>query len=138
MIKRLVHIEPIVFAGEKRQFQIKLPLNTRRLIALDTWASLPTIGGDGRPILPSEVGWLWLQISGERDVFYADDILFPKPRYGETSPKLRSFEDFSRGGLGVAGTRHKPLKIGAALDPGLIEGYYEDRTLSSSAYEGKS
>lgn len=135
MIKQFVHIEDIRRNGEKRQFQVKLPNNTKRILAIKitanpfdrTWESL----------FESEVGWLWLRLPEKRDVLFAHQLKTYKDNYDLTLPKIKEVNPFENY-FTHHGKKEKFKRLNSTLKTNVLEGYYIDRIESrNSKYQIK-
>lgn len=130
MIKQVVHIENIERNGEKRQFQIKLPINAKRIVAIKitanpfdrTWESL----------FESEVGWLWLRLPEKRDVLYAHKLSTYKDNYDLTLPKIEEVNALDNY-FTHHGKKEMFKKLNATLTTNILEGYYIDRIQSRNS-----
>lgn len=128
MIKRIVHIEQINIQGEKRQFQIKLPLNAKRILQIHATGNVAVQTIEKRiMIFPPDLGWLWLRISELRDVFYTEIIKLPIRNHNQTFEAHRPIDDFGNGTFWTQGKQEEFYDISADLDTNLLEGYYVDR-----------
>lgn len=131
MIKRIVHMEKISVRGEKRQFQIKLPMNAKRLLQLHTTANaVDRLIEQRRMVFQPEVGWLWLRISELRDVFYTEIVKLPIQTYNQTFEAHRPVDDFGFGTFWTQGKKEEFYDITADLDTNLLEGFYVDRLIT--------
>lgn len=131
MKKQIVHIVNINRNGEKTQFQIKLPSDTKKITALKITA-IPQVRKYLRKVeqqLPSEseVGWLWLRIPEQRDVFYADSVKRVLPLHNLTISNHSPLDDFDKGTFWTQGTKEEFFSINVAVKNNIIEGYYIDR-----------
>ena len=127
MIKHAVHIIRVKRSGEKIQFQVKIPRNTKRIIALKVTAN-PKIKLV-KKIAPdySEVaGWLWLRIPERRDVFYADLVRRPLPLHSQTISGLRPIDDFDQGTFWTQGTKEDFFEVDVSVQTNILEGFYID------------
>jgi len=78
-----------------------------------------------------EIGWLWLRIPEERDVFYCETIR-PSIRNGAN----RSIDNFlvpprgisTKGDWWLNGTKQEYFKVDVLTNRTIIEGFYVDRT----------
>lgn len=132
MIKRIVHIENISVQGEKKQFQIKLPLNTKRLLQIHTTANVANLMSEeekASKLFQPEIGWLWLRISEIRDVFFIQRVKLPLQIYNQTFIGHKPVDDFGNGTFWTQGKQEEFYNITANLDTNLFEGYYVDRTV---------
>lgn len=131
MIKRIVHIEKISIAGEKRQFQIKLPINAKRLLQLHTTANaVDRFVDQPRMIFQPEVGWLWLCLPEQRDVFFTEIVKLPIQIYNQTFEGHHLVDDFGRGSFWTQGEKEEFYNITADLQTNLLEGFYVDRLIN--------
>lgn len=131
MKKQIVHIVNIKRNGEKTQFQIKLPLDTKKITALKITA-IPQVRKYLRKVeeqlpIESEVGWLWLRIPEQRDVFYADSVKRVLPLHNLTISNHSPLDDFAKGTFWTQGTKEEFFSINVAVKTNIIEGYYIDR-----------
>jgi len=137
MIKRIVHIEQIKVQGEKRQFQIKLPMNAKRLLQIHTTANAVNPDIKKRTLVFSpDAGWLWLRISELRDVFFTEVVKVPIQNYNQTIESHQPVDDFRQGTFWTQGKQEEFYDITADLDTNLLEGYYVDRLLASEQAVG--
>lgn len=131
MIKRIVHIEKISVQGEKRQFQIKLPMNAKRLLQIHATANtVDRMIEKPAMVFQPEVGWLWLRISEIRDVFFSEIIKLPIQTYNQTFESHRPVDDFGNGRFWTQGKKEEFYNISADIDTNLLEGYYVDRLIT--------
>ncbi len=131
MIKRIVHIEQIKVQGEKRQFQIKLPMNAKRLLQIHTTVTAVDRVIEKRTMaFPPDAGWLWLRISELRDVFFTEVVKVPIQNYNQTIEAHRPVDDFRYGTFWTQGKQEEFYDITADLDTNLLEGYYVDRLIA--------
>ena len=135
MIKRVVHIERINTPGEKRQFQIKLPFNTKRLLQLYTTTNAMDrlFEGEETMLFSSEIGWLWLRTANFQDVFYTEIIKLPLQNYNQTFYGHLPVDDFADGAFWTQGRKKEFFDITLNLETWLLEGFYVDRLLLSKS-----
>lgn len=129
MIKRLVHIERIERPGEKKQIQIKLPLNVKRILEVKTTA-VPKVA-TRKTVFQPEVGWLWLRLSECRDIFYTEIIKLPLPVHNQTIMGHHPVDDFGHGTYWTQGKKEAFFSITATPDTHLLEGFYVDRSTAN-------
>lgn len=128
MIKQIVHIIPVSQRGQKSQFQIKLPLNSKRILSLKvTTNPSQKLVENESTLFPIEVGWVWLRLSELRDVFYCDSLKLKQPNHHHTFLNHQPIDDFDKGSFWTQGKQEKWLDLTAELDTNLLEGYYIDR-----------
>lgn len=146
MKKQIVHIVDVNRSGEKLQIQIKLPLNTKRITQLKITASPEAIGKfevlerKGKPIrsVRQEVGWLWLRIPEQRDVFFAEIVQRPLPFHNQTIPNHRPVDDFGNGSFWTQGKKEEFYSVCVDVTTNIVEGFYVDRmTTKGSKYQLK-
>ncbi len=128
MIKQYIHIEEIEENGVKRQFQIKLPHNAKRITAIKITAN-PFDLTHPKPF-ESEVGWIWLRLAERRDVFYADKLSTYKNNHNLSLPRLNEINPFKEIGFSHHGKLEQFEKVTADLNTNILEGYYIDRIYS--------
>gem|GEM_PF-2215875 len=131
MKKQIVHIVDVTRNGEKIQFQIKLPLDTKRITALKITA-IPQVKKFLRKreeTLPieNEVGWLWLRIPEKRDVFYAESIKQVLPLHNLTITNHKPLDDFGNGTYWTQGEKEEFFTINVDVKTNIVEGFYIDR-----------
>ena len=131
MKKQIVHIVDVARNGQKIQFQIKIPLDTKRITALKITA-IPRVRKYDRKqieILPieNEVGWLWLRIPEKRDVFYAESVKQVLPLYNLTITKHKPLDDFDNGTFWTQGKKQAFFSINVDVKTNIVEGFYIDR-----------
>lgn len=128
MLKKIVHIVKVYQRGQKIQFQVKLPLNAKRILDLKVTAN-PSFKSIERETsaFPTEVGWIWLRLSELRDVFYCESIKLSRQNHNQTFVNHRPVDDFEHGSFWTQGKQEHALDITAELDTNLLEGYYIDR-----------
>jgi hypothetical protein len=131
MIKQLVHIEEIERNGIKQQFQIKLPYNAKRIIAIKITANPFDRTWESK--FESEVGWLWLRLPEERDVFYAHKLSTYKDNYNLTLPSINEVNPFGESQFTQHGKKEAFKSINAELNTNILEGYYIDRIYSQKS-----
>jgi hypothetical protein len=129
MIKQYIHTEVIKKNGEKRQFQIKLPSNAKSIVAIRITAN--PFDATHPNLFESEVGWIWLRLSGRNDVFYADKLSTYKNNHNLSLPRLKEMNPFHEKGFSHHGKKEEFEAVFVPLDTPLIEGYYIDRIYSN-------
>ena len=128
MEKTIIHTLKVEQNGEKTQFQIKLPRDTKRITSVLATASPSLRAYSSKPPkFASEVGWLWLRQSNANDVFYSDIIKRQVPRHAKSLPGIEPINDFSHGAFQVEGTRIGIERISVPVNSQIIEGYFIDR-----------
>lgn len=128
MIKYQVHIVKVTRSNEKIQFQIRLPRNAKRIVALKVTAQpLIKLVHKIAPDYAVEAGWLWLRIPEKRDVFFADTVKRPLPLHSKTVFNHKTIGDFDGGSYWTQGTKEEFLSIEADLTTNVLEGFYIDR-----------
>lgn len=125
MIKQVVHIEDIERNGIKKQFQIKLPYNAKKILAIKITAN--PFDRSRKSNSNSEIGWLWLRLPEARDVFYAHRINTYKDGYNLTLPKVNEVNSIGGSQYSQHGTKEEFKSLTAELNTNIIEGYYVDR-----------
>ncbi|MCT4583238.1 MAG: hypothetical protein N4A35_17665 [Flavobacteriales bacterium] len=128
MIKQIVHIEEIERNGFKQQFQIKLPSNAKKILAIKITANPFDRTWEGK--FESEIGWLWLRLPEKRDVFYAHKISTYKDNYNLGLPSINELNSFSNSQFQLHGKKEQFQSVTAQLNTNIIEGYYIDRIYS--------
>ena len=128
MLKKIVHIVKVYQRGQKIQFQVKLPLNAKRILDLKVTAN-PSFKRQDRETsyFPLEVGWIWLRLSELRDVFFCEIIKLSRQNHNQTFLNHKPIDDFGNGSFWTQGKQEQALDITAQLDTNLLEGYYIDR-----------
>ncbi|MBL4625898.1 MAG: hypothetical protein JKY42_12280 [Flavobacteriales bacterium] len=131
MKKQIVHIVDVTRNGEKIQFQIKLPSDTKRITALK-FTAIPQVRKYVRKheeTLPieNEVGWLWLRIPEQRDVFFAESVKRALPLHNLTITNHYPLDDFGKGTYWTQGKKEEFFTINVAIKTNIVEGYYIDR-----------
>ena len=128
MLKKIVHIVKVSMRGQKSQFQIKLPLNTTKILDVKVTAN-PSFKKQDRDtfLFPTEVGWIWLRLSEIRDVFYCENIKLKTQNHNQTILNHKPINDFGNGNFWVQGKQENPFDITADIHTNLLEGYYIDR-----------
>ena len=128
MIKYHVHIIKVTRSNEKIQFQIKLPRNAKRIVAIKVTAKpLIRLVHKIAPNYPVEAGWLWFRIPEKRDVFYAETVRRPLPLHSQTFLNHRPIGDFDQGSFWTQGKKEEFLSVNAELNSNVLEGFYIDR-----------
>lgn len=128
MIKQFIHTELIEKNGEKRQFQIKLPSNAKRIVAIRITAN--PFDATHFSLFESEIGWIWLRLSEQRDVFFADKLNTYKNNHNFSLPRLREMNPFNKNGFEHHSKTEEFETVYAELTTNLLEGYYIDRIYS--------
>lgn len=123
MKKTLIHTIAISKPGEKKQLQIKLPRNTKCVQAITITAN----GIPSRFIGRKDLGWLWLRIPEQRDIFFAEVVKMPLNDYD-----LASFADldtvsFGSGKAWIDGGKESSFSVLVEKCSTLLEGYYIDQ-----------
>ena len=131
MIKQWVHIEEIERNGIKQQFQIKLPYNAKRIVAIKITANPFDRTWENK--FESEVGWLWLRLPERRDVFYSHKINTYKDNYDLSLPRINEVNPFDDGLFTQHGKKEVFQTVDACLNTNIIEGYYIDRIYSQKS-----
>ena len=130
MIKQVVHIEAIQRNGEKRQFQVKLPNNAKRILAIYITANPFDRTWESR--FESEVGWIWLRLPEQRDVLFAHKLETYKDNYDLTIPKIKTVNNLGNHFV-HHGKKIAFKKLNATLNTPVLEGYYIDRIQSKNS-----
>ncbi|MBL4862835.1 MAG: hypothetical protein JKY09_07460 [Crocinitomicaceae bacterium] len=131
MKKQIVHIVNVVRNAEKIQFQIKLPLDTKRITGLKI-TGMPQVRNYERkernPMpIANEIGWLWLRIPEQRDVFYAESVKRVLPLHNLTITNHRPLDDFGNGTYWTQGKKEEFFTVNVDVTTNLVEGFYMDR-----------
>lgn len=114
--------------GEKRQFQVRLPQNTKKIVGIKITATPQIRQYKNRlPNRPQEVGWLWLRIPGKTHVFFAATVVRPLPLHNQTIHHHRPADDFEHGTYWTQGTKEEFFQLSVPLTTNIIEGYYIDQ-----------
>ena len=129
MIKQFIHTEIIKENGVKRQFQIKLPSNVKNIVAIKITANPFDMTHPKQ--FESEIGWIWLRLSGRRDVFFADKLNTYKNNHDLSLPRIKEMNPFHHNGFGHHGKKEEFETVFAKLSTNLLEGYYIDRIYSN-------
>lgn len=128
MIKRIVHIEKITMIGQIRQFQIKLPKDSKRLLQLHATTNIAIeLTEEQSRVFAPDAGWLWLRLSSFQDVFYTDVLKCPLDNHSQSFDGF-PIADFGNGVFWTQGKKTEFFELSTQLDLNLIEGYYVDRT----------
>lgn len=125
MEKILIHTIKVVRLGSKIQLQIPLPRNTKEVKGLLVTTSyfLKKLNKQN-----NEMGWLWLRIPEQRDVFFAETIRQPYAGYDSTGfGKTAGLPSFAIGHPWVDAKKEEFLSVKIDRTVTLVEGYYEDR-----------
>ena len=136
MKKQIVHIVDVTRNGEKIQFQIKLPLDTKRITALKITA-IPQVRKylkKREETLPieNEVGWLWLRIPEKRDVFFAESVKRVLPIHNLTIINHKPLDDFGNGTYWTQGKKEEFFTINVDVKTNIVEGFYIDRIITGN------
>jgi len=128
MRKIIIHIEEIKSYSEKIQFQIKLPVTacqvTGVLVTVNPNTEFIRVEGDPRI---ENTGSLWLRISENRDVFFADDVK-------ESNHQESEFHNVLQQGIAsepdwwFSGQKREFFSITVPIEDAVIEGFYIDET----------
>src|SRR5688572_11861558 len=88
MKKTIIHSFDVSKVDQKVAFQMKLPLNAKKIEGIKVTST-------GYSLSPreNEIGWLWLRIPQNRDVFFAHIINLEDHKFSQNSymPELRPF-----------------------------------------------
>ncbi|MCR9171919.1 MAG: hypothetical protein NXI10_05475 [bacterium] len=128
MRKFLIHTIELRKPQAKKSFQVKLPWTAKQVVGLhidiqpNFHAPMDQLIADGFV----EVGSIWLRLSGNRDVFYADTLGFPYARK-KFDPTILPQGFIGRDDWWLTGTQFSFLKMTVPVESTLIEGYYEDQ-----------
>lgn len=128
MITQSVHIEKVEENGVKKQFQIKLPHNVKRILAIKVTANPYDRTWESE--FESEIGWLWLRLPEARDVFFAHKLETYKDNYNLTLPLIKEVNPFKENTFSLHGKQEAFFNIHAELNTPILEGYYIDRIYS--------
>lgn len=123
MKKTLIHTVSVSKPGEKKQLQIKLPRNTKSVQAI-------TVSANGIPrrfIGRRDLGWLWLRIPEQRDVFFAEVVKVPIEDYDRASFADIETITFGYGKAWIDGGKETSFSVSVEKCSTLIEGYYTDQ-----------
>lgn len=123
MKKTLIHTVTISRPGEKKQLQIKLPRNTKSVQEIAVSAS----GIPRRFIGRRDLGWLWLRIPEQRDVFFAEVVKVPLEDFDRASFAAIETITFGYGKAWIDGGKETSFSIRVDKCSTLIEGYYTDQ-----------
>lgn len=123
MKKTLIHTLIVTKQGEKVQLQIKLPRDTKSVQAI----KITTNGFPKKPSDKKEVGWLWLRIPEQRDVFFAEVLKVPFQEFDKVSFVPLSSLSFGVGYAWVDGGKETTFSVVVETGSTLIEGYYTDQ-----------
>jgi hypothetical protein len=123
MKKTIIHTVTVTKAGEKKQLQIKLPRNTKSVQAISVSAN----GIPRRFIGKRDLGWLWLRIPEQRDVFFAEVVKVPLEDYDRASYTELDTVSFGYGKAWIDGGKEGSFSILVEKCSTLLEGYYIDQ-----------
>jgi hypothetical protein len=122
MNKTIIHAIEVRMAEAKIQFQIKLPRDVKKVVAIGLATDATYIGGG----IVEDVGSVWLRVPGIQDCFFADTVRVPLQSYGMTSYSPMRNLSFGSFSAWVDGTKTHPLSIEIDREATMIEGYYSD------------
>ncbi len=126
MKKTVIHTITVSKVGEKIQLQIKLPRNTKSVQAI----TITTNGTVRMPSAKREIGWLWLRIPEQRDVFFAEVVRVPLEDFDRVTFADLEPISFGRGRAWIDGGKESSFSIVVEKCSTLLEGYYIDQLRS--------
>lgn len=127
MRKFLIHTIEVKKPKAKKSFQVKLPWTAKQVVGLHT-AIQPNYHEPMEELSSQgfvEVGSIWLRLSGNRDVFFADTIEFPFAQ-NRFDPTIEPQGFIGQKEWWFTGTKHSFLKMTVPVESTIIEGFYED------------
>lgn len=122
MKKTVIHRITIGEAFQKEQLQILLPKDTVSIHGIRVTTS-------GMPVIPStkqEVGWLWLQLAGFGETFFAEVARVPKQDYDRVFFQSINQPSFGNGKAWIDGGSESEFTVLVNEPKPLLEGYYRD------------
>ena len=126
MKKTVIHTVTVSKVGEKIQLQIKLPRNVKSVQGI----KITTNGFPRKPSAKREVGWLWLRIPEQRDVFFAEVVKVPLEDFDRVTYADLEPLSFGSGTAWIDGGKETPFSIVVEKCSTLLEGYYIDQLKS--------
>jgi len=123
MTKTIIHTIDVASNNQKLGFQIKLPLDTKRITGIHV-----TSTGYSFVPLENEIGWLWLSVPKSQDVFFAHIVSVESEQF-KTSNLESDFSPFGRGKGWIDGKKESLFHLDLAVKSPLLEGYYTNELL---------
>lgn len=121
-----IHAFQITRSSQKVALQIRLPRNTKRIKSIRVTSS----GVQFLSRTTNEIGWLWLRIPQQRDVFFAHIIKAEKKEHNSQLPRISNFT-FGSGEAWIDGLKEEPFSIEVEEADTILEGFYMDQIRSS-------
>lgn len=130
-MKRTIIYPLTVKGGAKLQFQIKLPSDTKGIEAIHVTHPFVIDSNVGYyPIISNvEVGWLWLRVPDQRDVFFADVL---RPQIYQVFEGLSGFSIDQQPSWYQSGTKQEFFTMHVPIKHTIISGFYWDRLADSA------
>lgn len=121
-MKTIIHSETISFFNTKAFFQIPLPRDAQSIKGI----LITLVGTDNFIVETPDAGSLWLQVAGEQNTFFAQDIgLINDNQNIELIPAVQNFF-FPNNELFIHAKKTEFFSLEVPLKAKMIEGFYEN------------